>query len=48
MALGTTSNSHQGTNSTPTPASALSNLSPFTRGFLFLLFLEVAGQCLCP
>src|SRR5258707_6065268 len=39
MALGITSNSHQGTSSIPTQASALSNLSPFTRGVLFLLFL---------
>ena len=39
MALGISSNSHQGINSIPTQASPPSNLSPFTRGILFLLFL---------
>jgi spermidine synthase len=38
MALGITSNLHQETNSIPTQTSAPWNLSPFTRGVLFLLF----------
>jgi spermidine synthase len=39
MALEITSNLDQGTNSVTTQASARSNLSQFTRGVLFLLFL---------